>query len=109
MRARQFKKLIADTKEAIEGGDVARARELLLRCPVDRQRVAAASLFKYSSPLGKAEPPDLLLELYDRARLAGVSLIDAYARPPKDLATMGRRPSTPGEGDSGERSSSRTP
>jgi hypothetical protein len=109
MRARRFKKLIAETKAAIERGDVPRARELLLRCPAEHERVAAALLFNHSSPLGKAEPPDLLLELYDRARLAGVSLIDAYAQPPEDLAKLGRRPPAPGEGDFGQRPSTRKP
>jgi hypothetical protein len=99
MRTRQFKKLIADTKDAIERGDVPRARGLLMRCPADHERVAAALLFDYSSPLGKAEPTDLLLELYDRARLAGASLIDAYAQPPEDLAKLGRRASTLPGGD----------
>jgi hypothetical protein len=47
-------------------------------------------LFDYSSPLGRKEPPDLLLQLYDRARLAG-GLIDAYAQPPEELEQIGRR------------------
>jgi hypothetical protein len=91
MRRRKFEKLIADTKVAIERGDVRRARQFLVQCPSGHERVTAALLFDYSSPLGRKEPPDLLLELYDQARLAGLSLIDAYAQPPEELEKIGRR------------------
>jgi hypothetical protein len=100
MRTRQFKKLIADTKVAIEQGDVLRARQLLARCPPGHERVAAQSLFNYSSPLGRKEPADLLLELYDRARLAGASLIHAYAQPPVELEQIGRHAAPPDSGAS---------
>jgi hypothetical protein len=53
--------------------------------------VAAGLLFDYSSPLGRREPPDLLLVLYERARSATLSLIDEYARPPKAIEGFGRR------------------
>ena len=97
MRSRQFQKLIADTRAAIHRGDVDRARRLLLRCPSGHERVAAELLFDYSSPLGRREPADLLLELYDQARLAGLSLIDAYAQAPQELEQIGRRGTPPTE------------
>lgn len=91
MRGRRFQKLIAETRAAIDDGDIDRARELLRQCPAGRERVAAGLLFDYSSPLGRREPPDLLLVLYERARSATLSLIDEYARPPKAIEGFGRR------------------
>jgi hypothetical protein len=83
--------LVADTKAAMERGDTEGTRELLRRCPVGYERLAADELFSYSSPPGKNEPPDLLLELYERVRRVPLSVIDAYAQPPESLETMGRR------------------
>jgi len=90
VRGHRFQKLIAEIREAIERGDTDRARELLRRCPPERDRVAAGLLFDYSSPLGRKEPPDLLLQLYERARLAKLSLIDEYAQPPEAIEGFGR-------------------
>lgn len=91
MRGHRFQKLIARTRKAIEDGDIDRARELLRQCPPGRERVAASLLFDYSSPLGRKEPPDLLLDLYERARSAGLSLIDDYAQSPKAIEGFGPR------------------
>jgi hypothetical protein len=91
VRGHRFRKLIAHTREAIEERDDDRARELLRRCPTGHERVAASLLFNHSSPLGSKESPDLLLELYERARLARLSLIDEYARAPEALNGFGRR------------------
>jgi hypothetical protein len=89
-RDRRFRRLLADTKAAMERGDAEGTRELLRRCSQGNERVAAGELFGYSSPLGKNEPPDLLLELYERVRRVPLSVIDAYARPPESLEAMGR-------------------
>src|ERR1700757_4745754 len=59
LSTRQFKRLIADTRAAIEREDVPRARELLLPCPASHERVAAQMQFDYSSPPGRKEPLDL--------------------------------------------------
>jgi hypothetical protein len=83
--------LIAETRAAIDKGEIDRARELLRRCPPGRERVAAGLLFDYSSPLGRKEPPDLLLQLYERARLSKLSLIDEYARAPEAIEGFGPR------------------
>jgi hypothetical protein len=90
-RDREFRRLIADSKDAMERGDIAATRELLLRCPEGYERVAADELFNYSSPPGKTEPPDLLVELYERTRRVPLWLIDAYAQPPESLEQLGRR------------------
>jgi len=74
----------------MERGDAEATRELLRRCPVGYERVAAGELFSYSSPPAKKEPPDLLLELYERVRRVPLSVIDAYAQPPESLEAMGR-------------------
>ena len=91
MRGRRFQKLIAETREAIEERDVDRARALLRQCPAGRERVAASLLFDYSSPLGRKESPELLLDLYERARSGALSLIDDYARPPEAIEGFGQR------------------
>src|ERR1700751_1808406 len=77
-RDRRFRRLVADAKATMERGDAEGTRELLRRCPVGYERVVAGELFGYSSPLGKNEPPDLLLELYDRVRRVPLSVINAY-------------------------------
>lgn len=91
VRGHRFHKLVAETKRAIELGEIDRARELLRRCPPGRERVAASLIFDYSSPLGRKESPDLLLELYERARAARLSLIGDYAESPEALEGFGRR------------------
>jgi hypothetical protein len=93
MQGRRFRRLVAETEAAIERGDIDRARDLLRRCPAGYERVAAGLLFNYSSPLGKTEPPDLLVQLYEQARTAALSLINAYAQPPEALEQIGRRAS----------------
>jgi hypothetical protein len=95
IRDRRFRRLIADTKAAIERGDVTEARALIRQCPPGHERVAADLLFNYSSPFGRREPPDLLLELYKQARLSALSLIDAYAQPPESIEQLGRAGSRP--------------
>lgn len=91
MRGHRFQRLIAETRAAIEEGEIERAQELLRRCPPGRERVAAGLLFEYSSPLGRREPPDLLLQLYERARSAKLSLIDEYAQAPEAIEGFGSR------------------
>jgi hypothetical protein len=90
-RDRQFRRLIASARDAMERGDITATRELLRGCPEGYERVAADELFGYSSPPGKNEPPDLLLELYERTRRVPLWLIDAYAQRPESLAPLGRR------------------
>jgi hypothetical protein len=95
VRGRRFEKLIAETRTAIARGEVERARELLHRFPAGYERVAAGQLFDYSSPLGRKEPPDLLLVLYEQARAAARSLIDAYAQRPESVERIvEKRPPT---------------
>jgi hypothetical protein len=91
VRGHRFQKLIAETRAAIEEGDIERAKELLRRCPAGHERVAAGLLFDYASPLGRKEPSDLLLQLYERARTAKLSLIDEYAQAPEAIEGFGRR------------------
>ena len=74
--------------------DVYQARELLRRCPAGHERVAASLTFNYDSPLGKREPPDPLVELFERARSAALSPTDDYAQPPESLEQIGRRGSS---------------
>jgi hypothetical protein len=100
VRGRRFEKLVAETKTAIARGDVEEATKLLRRFPAGYERVAANLLFDYSSPLGRKEPPDLLLVLYAQARAAARSLIDAYAQRPEAVERIVKkeRPSDSGAG-----------
>lgn len=87
-----------------EDGDRLRRRRRSDEAPAALSRRLRARgggrAFDYSSPLGRKEPPDLLLVLYAQARAAARSLIDAYAGRPESVERIVKkeRPSDSGVG-----------
>jgi hypothetical protein len=83
-RRQRFEQTIAEAWEAIERGDLERAKALMYQLPERRRREAARTLIaraNHTSPLAPGDP-ELVLDLFDQAHNAAVSRIGDYARGP---------------------------